>query len=194
MKITVERRKERRAEESALRLTAGTARGSSGVLKTWECNPVAHAWKTDWIVRIIGMDEREDQELRKEDERKMLNEVTMDNVLDPSNLKEAHRVVRANGGAAGVDGMSAEAFAGHLSKHWPVIREKVSNGKYKPAPVKRVWIEKPSGGQRPLGIPSVFTAKLRWGRSSKIKGTENEKRPSSNGGRLLGPVGPLAIV
>jgi len=51
--------------------------------------------------------------------------------------------------------MRTEALAGHLREHWPVIEEKVRAGRYKPAPVKRVWIEKPGGGERPLGIPSV---------------------------------------
>jgi len=69
--------------------------------------------------------------------------VTMERVLEPSNLNEALRVVRANGGAPGVDGMRTEALAGHLREHWPVIEEKVRAGRYKPAPVKRVWIEKP---------------------------------------------------
>ena len=82
--------------------------------------------------------------------------VTMERVLEPSNLNEALRVVRANGGAPGVDGMRTEALAGHLREHWPVIEEKVRAGRYKPAPVKRVWIEKPGGGERPLGIPSVM--------------------------------------
>ena len=85
-----------------------------------------------------------------------LNEATMAAVLDPANLREALRRVRANGGAAGIDRMRTTELEGHLQEHWPSIREKLEQGRYKPTAIKRVYIDKPGGGSRPLGIPTVL--------------------------------------
>jgi RNA-directed DNA polymerase len=68
---------------------------------------------------------------------------------------EAFKHVKANQGAAGVDGQSIEDFearlAGNLYKLW----NRMSSGSYMPPPVRRVDIPKASGGARPLGIPTV---------------------------------------
>jgi RNA-directed DNA polymerase len=68
---------------------------------------------------------------------------------------EAYKRVRANGGSAGVDGQSLEAFetdlAGNLYRLW----NRLASGSYFPPPVRRVEIEKRGGGVRPLGIPTV---------------------------------------
>src|SRR6266481_6099868 len=73
------------------------------------------------------------------------------------NLKEAWKRVKANQGSAGVDGISVQQLPRHLIKHWPIIREQLLNGTYKPQPVRRVEIPKPDGGGvRKLGIPTVL--------------------------------------
>ena len=68
---------------------------------------------------------------------------------------EAYKRVKANHGAAGVDGQSIAAFEttlrGNLYKLW----NRLSSGSYFPPPVKRVEIPKAGGGSRPLGIPTV---------------------------------------
>jgi len=68
---------------------------------------------------------------------------------------EAFKNVKANQGAAGVDGQSIEEFeaqlAGNLYKLW----NRMSSGSYMPPPVRRVDIPKANGGTRPLGIPTV---------------------------------------
>ena len=68
---------------------------------------------------------------------------------------EAFKSVKANQGAAGVDGQSIQSFearlAGNLYKLW----NRMSSGSYMPPPVRRVEIPKASGGTRPLGIPTV---------------------------------------
>lgn len=68
---------------------------------------------------------------------------------------EAFRSVKANQGAAGVDGQSIQDFeaqlAGNLYKLW----NRMSSGSYMPPPVRRVEIPKANGGKRPLGIPTV---------------------------------------
>lgn len=77
-------------------------------------------------------------------------------ILDPDNLAQAWRRVKANQGAPGIDGMTVEAFPAFARKEWPRIAEAIEKGTYRPAPVRRVWIPKPDGTQRPLGIPTVL--------------------------------------
>jgi group II intron reverse transcriptase/maturase len=63
--------------------------------------------------------------------------------------------VRDNQGAAGVDGVSVEAFEKKWKNHLYRIWNRMSSGSYMPPPVKRVMIPKADGRQRPLGIPTV---------------------------------------
>jgi RNA-directed DNA polymerase len=83
----------------------------------------------------------------------------MEEILDPENLREALKRVKANKGSAGVDAMTVDELPDYLRKHWPEIREQVRSGAYKPQPVLRVEIPKPAGGIRKLGIPVVVD---RW--------------------------------
>ena len=71
------------------------------------------------------------------------------------NLQRALKRVRANKGAAGVDGLDMNQTATHLITAWPVIREQLLLGTYRPSPVRRVTIPKSDGGERELGIPTV---------------------------------------
>lgn len=75
--------------------------------------------------------------------------------LTRENLQRAFKRVRANKGAAGVDGLDIDQTARHLQTAWPVIREQLLAGTYRPSPVRRVTIPKPDGGERELGIPTV---------------------------------------
>ena len=69
---------------------------------------------------------------------------------------DAYKQVKANRGAAGVDGQSIEDFDRGLSKNLYRIWNRMSSGTYFPPPVRRVDIPKgDSGGTRPLGIPTV---------------------------------------
>jgi RNA-directed DNA polymerase len=75
--------------------------------------------------------------------------------LARENLLKAWKRVKANKGAAGIDGLDIEQTAERLRTEWPLIREHVYAGTYRPMPVRRVAIPKPDGGQRELGIPTV---------------------------------------
>ncbi|MGB5694342.1 MAG: group II intron reverse transcriptase/maturase [Polyangiales bacterium] len=75
--------------------------------------------------------------------------------LASANMVRAWKRVKANRGSAGVDGRSIVETAEHLKTHWPRIREALLNGRYRPAPVRRVQIPKSGGGVRELGIPTV---------------------------------------
>ena len=66
---------------------------------------------------------------------------------------EAYKRVRANRGAAGVDGESLAAFEKDLKGNLYKIWNRMSSGSYFPPPVRLVEIPKASGGSRPLGIP-----------------------------------------
>jgi RNA-directed DNA polymerase len=80
----------------------------------------------------------------------------MEEVCERENCKQALRRVKGNKGSPGVDGMTVHQLPGYLKQHWPAIREQLLNGTYKPQPVRRVEIEKPEGGVRKLGIPTVL--------------------------------------
>jgi RNA-directed DNA polymerase len=68
---------------------------------------------------------------------------------------EAYKRVRANQGAAGVDGQSIAAFEADLSNNLYKLWNRLPSGSYFPPPVRRVDIPKDNGRTRPLGIPTI---------------------------------------
>ena len=68
---------------------------------------------------------------------------------------EAYKRVKANKGAAGVDGQSIAEFEEDLKNNLFKIWNRMSSGSYFPPPVRRVEIPKDNSGTRPLGIPTV---------------------------------------
>ena len=71
-------------------------------------------------------------------------------------LQEAWRRVRANRGAAGVDGTTlAEVEEYGVARMISELQSELQQGRYRPSPVLRRYIPKPDGGKRPLGIPTV---------------------------------------
>ncbi len=68
---------------------------------------------------------------------------------------EAYRAVKANAGAAGVDGQSIEDFESNLKDNLYKVWNRMSSGSYFPPPVRAVSIPKRNGGERVLGIPTV---------------------------------------
>ena len=77
-------------------------------------------------------------------------------VLDGANMALAWKQVKANKGAPGVDGMTIDEFPAFARENWERIRSQLSEGTYHPAAVRRVFIPKPDGSQRPLGVPTVL--------------------------------------
>lgn len=68
---------------------------------------------------------------------------------------ESFKLVKANGGSAGVDGITIDDIAAKPRKHLYPVWNRLASGSYYPPAVKRVEIPKSDGGVRPLGIPTV---------------------------------------
>ena len=79
---------------------------------------------------------------------------TLAYLMDIDWLKEAHRRTRKDG-AVGVDGQTAQDYAENLEANLQSLLERAKAGDpYKAPPVRRVYIPKGDGSQRPLGIPT----------------------------------------
>lgn len=76
-------------------------------------------------------------------------------ILSDENLNEAIRRVKSNKGVPGVDKMTVYEVDEYLEKNMESIKRSILGRKYKPQPVKRVYIPKSNGKKRPLGIPTV---------------------------------------
>lgn len=91
--------------------------------------------------------------VKKQGERKWYS--LIDKIWAKPNLEEAFKEVRRNRGAAGIDRMTIKAFESQLEHHLEVVQQTLRNKTYRPKPVRRVYIPKADGTQRPLGIPTV---------------------------------------
>jgi group II intron reverse transcriptase/maturase len=80
----------------------------------------------------------------------------MARVLERENLIRALKQVKRNKGAPGIDGLTVEQLPTYLKQYWPVIRQQLQDGTYRPKSVRRVEIPKPDGRIRKLGIPTVL--------------------------------------
>lgn len=79
-----------------------------------------------------------------------------DRILDHENFMRALHQIKRNKGKAGIDGMSVDELESYFRNHEDEICAQISERRYHPLPVKRVYIDKPnSNKKRPLGIPSV---------------------------------------
>lgn len=79
----------------------------------------------------------------------------IEKILSEENLQKAIQKVKKNKGAPGVDKMTVQEVEEWFNQYKEDLISKILNKQYKPMPVKRVYIPKPNGKQRPLGIPTV---------------------------------------
>ena len=110
----------------------------------------AQAMSGEAVIRSVS-----DEALRPRGETDSTGQGLLYRALARGNLQRAWKRVKANKGAAGVDGLSIEQTAERLLTEWAGIRAQLLSGLYRPSPVRRVMIAKPDGSQRELGIPTV---------------------------------------
>jgi RNA-directed DNA polymerase len=79
----------------------------------------------------------------------------LEQVVDRRNMIKACRRVVSNGGSPGVDGMSTKELWGWLQGNHERLAKSLLEGSYLPQPIRLAEIEKPGGGKRGLGIPTV---------------------------------------
>ena len=79
----------------------------------------------------------------------------MEVILRDENLDEAIKRVKSNKGVAGVDKMTVDEIDEYFKANKETVKKQILEKKYKPQPVKRVYIPKSNGKKRPLGIPTV---------------------------------------
>lgn len=81
----------------------------------------------------------------------------MEQILSRNNMLRAlEKLERKKKKAAGIDGMTVEQLRPFLQENWGEIRRQLSGETYMPSPVRRVELQKPDGGKRLLGIPTVL--------------------------------------
>ena len=76
---------------------------------------------------------------------------TLHHVIDLEWMREAYRLTRKDG-APGIDGVTAADYAVNLETNLLNLLERIKSGRYVAPPVRRVYIPKADGSQRPLGI------------------------------------------
>jgi len=79
----------------------------------------------------------------------------IDKIYRKENLELAFKHVKRNNGAPGIDGETVTDFADKLELNIEFLHERLKTNNYEPSPVRRTEIEKPEGGIRSLGIPTV---------------------------------------
>ena len=80
----------------------------------------------------------------------------LDEIIDEATIEAAWTRVKANRGAPRPDGITIAEFPQWFRPRWETIRRQLLDGTYRPAPARRVSIEKPGGGTRQLGIPNLL--------------------------------------
>jgi RNA-directed DNA polymerase len=103
----------------------------------------------------------------------------LDAVASEFNLLRALYKVVQNKGAPGVDGQSVEAVNEHHQELLPRLRRELLAGTYRPGDIRRVWIPKPGGGERGLGIPNVID---RWVQQAVLQVLEPIYEPTFHEG------------
>jgi retron-type reverse transcriptase len=78
---------------------------------------------------------------------------TLAHLIDVDLLREAYRRTRKDG-APGIDGVTAQADAEPREANLANLYERLRRGQYRAPPVRRTYVDKEDGGQRPIGIPA----------------------------------------
>jgi len=109
-----------------------------------------------------------------------------DKVYRKDVLASAYACCKANGGAAGADGQTFEGIEKYGVERWlDELAEELRNRSYRPQPVRRVWIPKPDGKQRPLGVPTANAnctgAQIAFRMGGDLPSVPSTSRPALSG-------------
>ena len=94
-------------------------------------------------------------------------------ILSKENLNRAYQKVVANKGAGGIDGITVEELGDYIRENKDMIVTSIRNRTYMPKPVRRVYIPKENGKQRPLGIPTALDRTIQQAIAQPISDTLN---------------------
>jgi len=117
----------------------------------------------------------------------------IDKVIQIENLKESFKLVKKNDGSAGVDKVTIVAYKTNLEDNLRMLQESVRKKTYRAKPVKRVYIDKPNGEKRPLGIPTVEDRVLQQAVRQIIEPIYDEKFLSTSYGFRRGYDAHMAV-
>ena len=87
----------------------------------------------------------------------------MEKILSRENMLSALKAVKRNKGAAGIDKVTVDELDEYFRRNWTEMKTAILEKKYKPQPVRRVYIPKSNGKMRPLGIPTVADRVIQQG-------------------------------
>ena len=104
-----------------------------------------------FLLHIASGKEANDSVARADDDSSRL----LERAASVLNLARALLNVARNKGAAGMDGRSVKQVVDEAPRLLPKLRRELLSGTYRPGDIRRVWIPKPGGGERGLGIPNV---------------------------------------
>jgi retron-type reverse transcriptase len=121
----------------------------------------------------------------KESPRRRFNAL-YDKMYRKDVLAFAYACCKANGGAAGVDGQSFEDIEEYGVARWlDELADELRSRTYRPRPVRRVWIPKPDGKQRPLGVPTASAnctgAQIAFRMGGDLPSVPSTSRPALSG-------------
>ena len=102
--------------------------------------------------RAVGSPRAEPLMAKPAPESPAVTEQLMDEVCDRENLESAWKRVKRNQGSPGVDGVTWDAYGEGLEHRLVDLHGRIHRGAYRAQPSRRVYIPKPDGRQRPLGI------------------------------------------